>query len=175
MTRRCRTLAWLLLWASILALPGTPDAILAEESASAVPWLVQVAIVKKILPFDESIDDTGVRLWVVGEAPGEITADSLSALFAAAGVESLSADEAPEAGRGSVAYLLPSGRPYGERLTSRGVLTIAAIPPSDTPSPVVIGLTLVEGKPKIVVSRSALESSGHKLSAKLLRICSLVE
>ena len=120
-------------------------------------------------------DDTGVRLWVVGEAPGEITADSLSALFAAAGVESLSADEAPEAGRGSVAYLLPSGRPYGERLTSRGVLTIAAIPPSDTPSPVVIGLTLVEGKPKIVVSRSALESSGHKLSAKLLRICSLVE
>ena len=72
-------------------------------------------------------------------------------------------------------YLLPSGRPYGERLTSRGVLTIAAIPPSDTPSPVVIGLTLVEGKPKIVVSCSALESSGHKLSAKLLRICSLVE
>ncbi|MBI5543568.1 MAG: hypothetical protein HY901_06745 [Deltaproteobacteria bacterium] len=149
----------------------------ARSPAGELPIKLQVALLKKIVAYDTSLDGKALKVLVVGE-PGE--ASNLMQAFEAAGVSASQVAPAnlPRAAdAGTVVFLLSAQVPVGLRDLCVGSQLLSAAPGVALAEAGEVSVGLGEkpdGRPEIVIHRSRCRDEGHQFRASLLSLARLV-
>ena len=148
-------------------------------SVAVVPIKLQGALLKKVIAYDKTLQDSGgVEVLVVYvSAPAEEheevvrTFNELSISSRTVSIGEIEASLKPA----SVIYVSPGSGSVREVSRKHGILTVGGDRSLVESGEVVIGVGMVDSKPKIFINQTELRETGHELSSKLLQLATLVE
>lgn len=151
----------------------------APAATVEVPIKLQTALLKKVMSYDKTLQRAqGVEVLVVYDgAPGVEHAEVARAfndLSVSSRVVAL-ADVETSLGPTSVIYVNQGSVSVKEVSRRHGVLTIGGHHSLVESGDIVIGIALMDGKPRIFINRATLHESGHELSSKLLELATLID
>lgn len=172
---------------SLRALPlacflGAVLVVPAAAQEMPVPATLQAAILGKVLRYDRSLQDAKVPLHVL-IAYRETLPDFTTELVDGLAATKVTA-EAVEVSRLkdrlvdlTVVYLSPGVDAAALATASKGrtVLFVTGVPSWVRAGHAALGIDSKGGKPKLIVNQARLRTSGHQLSADLLRLAEIVE
>jgi hypothetical protein len=151
------------------------------RAAEALPPQVQASLFKRIFAYDPLLrGNPGLKVLVLH---GRLTAERAVELVAAFEAEGVAAahgelDAAPEGLDGrTVLYVLPDvpAAPLAELARGKRLLTLAGEPEAVTLGRVAVGLRrAATGQPEILVHLRKLAADGHELSARLLKLSTVL-
>jgi len=150
-------------------------AVAAAFAAMAVPLDHQVSILKKVLQFDNTLaGQSPVRLLVVhggDERGGRAVADTFrGAGFDVAEAAAVGLENA--LGERRVVYFCEDALDAAAR-AGAGVLTLCGTQAAVEANQVAIGVGLLDGKPKLLVSLAAYTACGHDISSQVLGLAKI--
>jgi hypothetical protein len=153
----------------------------AQAQRMPVPAKLQGAILGKVLRFDRTLQESGAPPRVLIAYAGSVPEWAIELLegFGAAQVpaETVEVTRLEErVAELSVVYVSSDVDPVkvAAGIEGRRVLVVTGIPAWVREGRAAVGIDSREGKPRVVVSQSRLQASGHQLSADLLALAELV-
>ncbi|MDP2359162.1 MAG: hypothetical protein Q8O14_00195 [bacterium] len=145
-------------------------------AALDVPIDRQVTVFKKVLKFDQSLPtDGGTRILIVHEGNARL-AGAMADAFTGAGFACDVVVAAAAAGaleKAQVAYFCPGTEDSAADFPA-GLLTLCGSSGPVERNNVAMGLELVEGKPKLVVSLAAYNRCGHVIDSQVLALAKII-
>ena len=143
-----------------------------------VPPHVQAALFKRIFSFDRSFDKKQpILVWVAVNDSSNHLQDGLVTAFKAAGVpaKAIMISKLSEIkGRNSIIYIVPGTKDVKPLCNSKKVLSISGFPALVEKGAASIGIGLKSYKPHIIVNMPSLEAEGHEISARLLKLATVI-
>lgn len=149
---------------------------LALQVQAGVPLDTQVAIFKKVIKFDSTLEGMDpIPVLVVRGADAAIAKDVSDTLkgagFGTAIVDATSFSKAK--GAAKVVYFCPDALDSATGLPP-GVLSLCGSPEAVEANAIALGVELLDGKPKLVVSLAAYTASGHDISGQVLGLARII-
>jgi hypothetical protein len=141
-----------------------------------VPVNLQVAIFKKILGFDKTLQEKG-RIEVAVVYGDVATKDAIIEAFKDVGISAfpLKSDQASQGiGSATVVYVAPGGVPPKQLCIKNRILSISGVSSLVESGQVSIGLSVEGGKPKILINRGQLKEEGHVLADEVLKMAKII-
>lgn len=141
-----------------------------------VPLDLQVSILKKVLKFDATLPDAEHATILIVHAGDAKTAGALADAFKGAGFRSAVSDAGGMAGAlgaTKVAYFCPGAEGAAGKLAG-GVLSLCSGAGPVEQNKVAVGVGLVDGKPKLVVSLAAYNACGHSIDSQVLGLARII-
>jgi hypothetical protein len=143
----------------------------------AVPVNLQVAIFKKILAFDKTLQSKG-RIEVAVIYGDAAVKDAVIEAFKDVGISAfpLRSDQVSQGIRNAtVVYIVPGGVPPRQICIKNQILSISGISSFVESGQVSVGLSVDGGKPKILINKVELDEEGHVLADEVLKMAKIVQ
>jgi hypothetical protein len=137
------------------------------QAAMEVPVDLQVAIFKKVLKFDATLADAEHAAIVVVHAGDARAAGVMADAFKGAGFKATISEAGAALGAAKVSYFCPGSEAAAARMPA-GVLTLGCGAAPVEQNKVAVGVGMVDGKPKLMVSLAAYNASGHAIDTQVL-------